>query len=518
MKQKKEKINIFLKITKKVVSILIYQTYLLQFQDYSIDRFLVDIKNFFKNKFRTLAGKKIEWTIKIKIIFFLSVLAFLSSYFLVFLSLNLNVLFFILLFLILFFVLSPLFFIFLIFSTLILFPFDFIFKEIVILRAKNKIKKYRKNIKIIAVTGSYGKTTMKDAVSFVLSEKFNILKTEGNKNTILGISRLINKKLNEKTEIFIIEMAAYRVGDIKKLCNLVLQPDISILTGINESHFERFKKIENTISAKFEIVQNCKENGIIILNADNELVVQNFRKYLKNQKIYFYSSKNNSLSNYRFNEKIFYEDGSGIYFEIKDEFENLGEIKTRLLSNYVIGITMSCMIVGKEFGMNFDEIKGRIEKLQPSEHRFQAIAAKNDILIIDDSYNGNPEGVREAVDVLSLFAERRKIYITPGLAEVGKKNEEVHLEIGKNLAGVADMVILEKNEGCKFIRNGLLQNNFLEKYIKEYDSIFEAHLDLDNILLSRDVVLFQRGRNEFLFKWIEMMKKNADSPRGIKIL
>ena len=207
--------------------------------------------------------------------------------------------------------------------------------------------------------------------------------------------------------------------------------------------------------------------------------------------------------------KNFYEDGSGIYFEIKDEFENLGEIKTRLLSNYVIGITMSCMIVGKEFGMNFDEIKGRIEKLQPSEHRFQAIAAKNDILIIDDSYNGNPEGVREAVDVLSLFAERRKIYITPGLAEVGKKNEEVHLEIGKNLAGVADMVILEKNEGCKFIRNGLLQNNFLKKYIKEYDSIFEAHLDLDNILLSRDVVLFQRGRNEFLFKWIEMMKKNA---------
>ena len=82
---------------------------------------------------------------------------------------------------------------------------------------------------------------MKDAVSFVLSEKFNILKTEGNKNTILGISRLINKKLNEKTEIFIIEIA-YRVGDIKKLCNLVLQPDISILTGINESHFERFKK------------------------------------------------------------------------------------------------------------------------------------------------------------------------------------------------------------------------------------------------------------------------------------
>ena len=166
----------------------------------------------------------------------------MSSYFLVFLSLNLNVLFFY----------SPVFdfvfcfisvvFYFLIFSTLILFPFDFIFKEIVILRAKNKIKKYRKNIKIIAVTGSYGKTTMKDAVSFVLSEKFNILKTEGNKNTILGISRLINKKLNEKTEIFIIEITAYRVGDIKKLCNLVLQPDISILTGINESHFERFKK------------------------------------------------------------------------------------------------------------------------------------------------------------------------------------------------------------------------------------------------------------------------------------
>ncbi|TSD03143.1 MAG: UDP-N-acetylmuramoyl-tripeptide--D-alanyl-D-alanine ligase MurF [Parcubacteria group bacterium Athens0714_16] len=505
MRQKIQKINVFQKIIKKIVSILIYETYLLQFQDYSTDRFFADIRFFLKNKLKVVTGKKIEWTSKAKIIFFSSIFFQLVFSFLIVHTFNLSIIFPIIALLVLFFALSPVFFVFLIFSTIIFFPFDFIFKKIVILRAKNKIKKYRKNIKVIAITGSYGKTTMKDAISFVLSKKFNILKTEGNKNTILGISQLINKKLDESVEIFIVEMAAYKIGDIKELCDLVLQPDMSILTGINESHLERFKKIENTINAKFEIIQNCKKNGTVVLNADNELVVQNFREYLKDQKIYFYSSKNNPLSNYRFKDKIFYEDGSGIYFEINDEFENLGQIKTPFLSNYIIGIVMSCMIVGKEFGMSFVEIKEKVENLQQPEHRLQAIKAKNNILIIDDSYNGNPDGVREAIDALSLFVKRRKIYVTPGLAEVGEKNRELHLEIGKKLAGVADMVILEKNEACKFIKEGLLQNNFLEKYIKEYDSIFEAHIDLDNILLGGDVVLFQRGRNEFLFKWIRSM-------------
>lgn len=506
MKQKKEKINFIQKIIKKIVSILIYETYLLQFQDYSINRFLKDIRKFFGDKLKTISGKKLEWTFKAKIIFSLSIFLQLVFSFFIVHTFNLSIIFPIIALFVLFFVFVPLFFIFLIFSTLVLFPLDFIFKQIVILWAKTKIKKYRKNIKVIAVTGSYGKTTMKDAVGFVLSEKFNVLKTEGNKNTILGISQLINKKLNEKTEIFIVEMAAYKIGDIKELCGLILQPDISILTGINESHFERFKDIENTINAKFEIIQNCKKNGTIILNADNKLIVQNFKKHLKDQKIYFYSSKNNQLSNYRFGEKIFYEDGSGIYFEIKDEFENLGEIKTSFLADYIIGITMSCMIVGKEFGMNFNDVKQMIEKLQPPEHRLQSIKAKNNILIIDDSYNGNPDGVKEAINTLSFFSGRRKIYVTPGLAEVGKKNRELHLEIGKKLAGVADLVILEKNEAGQFIKKGLLENKFLEKYIKEYDSIYETHVDLDNVLLDGDVVLFQRGRNEFLFKWIEMMR------------
>lgn len=493
---------------KKMVSILIYETYLLQFQDYSINRFLRDISRFLKNKFKVISGKKLEWTAKAKIIFFSSIFLQLFFSFFIVHTFNLSIIFPIIALFVLFFVLSPVFFIFLILSVIIFYPLDFIFKEIVIFLARNKIKKYRKNIKVIAVTGSYGKTTMKDAVAFVLSRKFNVLKTEGNKNTILGISQLINKKLNRETEIFIVEMAAYKIGDIKKLCDLVLYPDISILTGINESHFERFKKIENTINAKFEIIQNCRKDGVVVFNADNELIVQNFRKYLKDQKIYFYSSKNNQLSNYKFDKKIFYEDGSGIYFELKDEFENLGEIKTTFLSDYITGIVISCMIIGKEFGMSFSEIKEKIEKLRQPEHRLQTIKAKNNILIIDDSYNGNPDGVREAIETLSLFIKRRKIYVTPGLAEVGEKNKELHLEIGKNLAGVADVVILEKNEACGFIKEGLLQNNFLEKYIKEYDSIFEAHLDLDNVLLGGDVVLFQRGRNDFLFRWIDSVKKD----------
>jgi len=398
----------------------------------------------------------------------------------------------------------------LIISAILIYPFDYFVKEAVIYKAKRKIKKYRKNLKIIAITGSYGKTTMKDAISEILSDRFKLLKTEGNKNTIFGISQLVNKKLDEKIEVFIVEMAAYGVGNIKRLCDLIQQPDISILTGINESHFERFKDIQNTIKTKFEIVENCKKDGVVVLNADNELIVQNFGKYLKEQKIYFYSSKNNPLSNYKFSEKIFYEDDLRLYFEIKDEYEKLGSIKTSFLSDYIIGTSMACFVIGKEFGMSFDEIKEKIEKLIPTDHRLQPIKAKNNILIIDDSYNGNPNGVQEAIIVLSRFSSRRKIYVTPGLAEVGEKNKDLHIEIGKQLASVADMVILENNEAGRFIKEGLLKNNFFEKYIKTYPSIHEAYVDLDNILMNGDVILFQRGRSEFLFRFIGSLKISED--------
>ena len=496
---------------KKFLKIILYQTYLLQFEDYDFKRFFSSIKEMLSGGVKMKSGKKIRWTMKIILLFKLSVIleiffASLISFF-IFSAIVWQIIFSVIFSAVVFFVFSPLFFLFLLISNALFFPFDFVFKKIIIFAARMKIRRYRKNLKIIGITGSFGKTTMKEAISVVLATKFNILKTEGNQNTTLGISKLILKKLNKNTQIFVVEMAAYSVGDIRKICKFVSGTDISVLTGINESHFERFKNINNTIKTKFEIVEGCN-NGLIVLNGDNDYVVQNFEKYASKKNAIFYG-RNRKLSKYWTGKVEFDENGLNLSFKLWKGDREIGFFKLPFLSEYIVNIIMACFIVCGRMRMSEKEIIDGVNQLKPAEHRFQPIRARNDILIIDDSYNGNPDGVSQAILTLAKFKNRRKIYITPGLAEVGAKEEELHFNIGKKLSGVADLVILEDNKACAYIKRGLIKNDFPEKYIMVFDSIYEAHKEIADgkILKENDVALFQRGRSQFLFNLIEAFRR-----------
>jgi UDP-N-acetylmuramyl pentapeptide synthase len=135
--------------------------------------------------------------------------------------------------------------------------------------------------------------------------------------------------------------------------------------------------------------------------------------------------------------------------------ESVGEIEIGLLGEYALGDVDAAVKIGKSLGMADEDIKRGIANIKPVEHRLQPIKSAGDILVIDDAYNGNPDGVREAIKVLSRFVNRRKVVITPGLVEMGKSAAEVHRAIGKELAGVADVVILIKNSVTGFIAEGI---------------------------------------------------------------
>jgi UDP-N-acetylmuramoyl-tripeptide--D-alanyl-D-alanine ligase len=138
-----------------------------------------------------------------------------------------------------------------------------------------------------------------------------------------------------------------------------------------------------------------------------------------------------------------------------------------------------------------EQIQQGVAKIQALPHRLQPIEGSRGVLVIDDSYNGNPTGVSEAIYVLSTYPGRRKVYITPGLVETGARAAEIHRQIGKELSGVANFVVLVENSVTKYIAEGLLANGFKKENIKWYKSTESAHADMANIIQPNDVVLFQ---------------------------
>ncbi len=345
------------------------------------------------------------------------------------------------------------FFVFLTITAWLLFPVDWMMKKNVINRAKRKIADLP-NLKIIAIAGSYGKTSMKEVLKEVLSVKYKVLSTPESVNTPVGIARWILQKFDQTLEVAVVEMGEHYRGDIKFLCQIT-RPDVVVVTGINEAHLERLKNLDATIATIFEAAENAKDKSLLVMNADDKNILNNYKKYSGNKKLAFYGKLNNALTNFQISDFSFDQEGKGIKFNMQEAGQPLGEFCMSLLGQYGAGLAMAAAVVGSRLGLSMEQIKEGLKNVKPIEHRLQPIFSTNNLLVIDDSYNGNPDGVREAINVLSQFKERRKVYITPGLVETGEKAGEIHREIGKQLATVADVIILVKNSVTPWIELGV---------------------------------------------------------------
>ncbi len=445
--------------------VMLYQLYLLQLELFEIPRFLGLI---LKTKGIPPAvgpRKRIVWTAKLTLIGLTAMIFLLISAFIVSLKiLNQRFLFInssavlIFIFIITWSILSYFFFIFLAFVTILISPFDKFSKLLIIGLAKTKLKKYP-HLKIVGIAGSYGKTTMKEVVSTILGVRFKVLKTPENINTPLGIAQLILKKLNRESEIFVVEMGEFYRGDIKAICSLT-KPKFSFITGLNEAHLERLKTIENAAATIFEIVDATDADGVVFLNQDDRRIEKYYASHPEKIPTIWYSSRNKKYS-------------------------------SALLGNYANGTIDGAVQLARKLGLTDKEIKAGIAAITPIKHRLEPVQGQNGILVIDDSYNGNPEGVKEAIDVLRNYSNRRKIYITPGLVEMGSKKREVHLKIGMDLASVASLVILIKNSVTPYIASGLEKNGFKKENIIWFDNTQAAHTGLKDLVQPNDVVLFQ---------------------------
>jgi len=281
-----------------------------------------------------------------------------------------------------------------------------------------------------------------------------------------------------------VEMGEHYRGDVRELCNIV-QPDYAVVTGINEAHLERMKTMENLTATIFEIVSAAKPGAMVVLNGDDKKVMENYKKFaLPDQTIKIFKVDDAIARNFK-EEKLIWEGG----------IEGLGKIEINLLGEYALGMVSVAIKIARSLGMGSEDIKKGIAKIKPVEHRLQPLQSSGGILVIDDSYNGNSDGAEEAIKVLSRFEGRRKLYITPGLVEMGKSAEDIHRKIGTLLAATADVVILVKNSMTAYIEDGIkLANKQIGKSAVEiiwFNTAPEAHHGLKEILKSGDVILFQ---------------------------
>lgn len=337
------------------------------------------------------------------------------------------------------------------------------------------------NLLVIGITGSYGKTSMKNFLYSLLSEKYDVLKTPKNYNTTMGVVKTIREELKPTHQIFLCEMGATNVGDIKEICDIV-NPKLGVITSIGPQHLESFKSIENIIKTKFELADSVKQNnGTIFLNYDNEYIKN---KELDMNKITY--GVNDKLLDY--NSYDLESSYKGLKFKILDKEANEEkELKTKLIGRHNIVNITGAIAVADYLKVPMKKIAVKVREIQNVKHRLELLP-KGNITIIDDSYNANPISSKSAVDTLGEF-KGIKIIVTPGLIELGKEQEKYNYEFGKYMADICDYIFLVGTDNYEAMLKGIKEKNYDEQKVFKVNLPQEAVSQIISWNLKKEVTV-----------------------------
>ena len=333
----------------------------------------------------------------------------------------------------------------------LLLPIEIIIKKIYILKAKRKLNKL-KLIKI-GITGSYGKTSTKNILTTILEKEYKVCATPKNYNTEMGLTKTILENLDDH-DILIAEMGARHKGDIEVLAKMI-KPDYGILTTIGLQHVETFKNLQTIEETKNELPKNLKPDGIMVFNGDSKSTKKLYSLY--NGEKYLACDDNG----YSYAKNIITDKhGSKFDMVINDE---IFSVNTKLLGKCNINNIVTASTLAYIIGIKKNDIISAIRTLEPTPHRLELI--KNSYsTIIDDSYNSNLVGAKEALDVLSKF-EGSKIVVSPGFVEMGSEQSDANFKLGAMIADVADYFIIMNETNKNYLLSGAISHNFDRKKI-----------------------------------------------------
>ena len=382
-------------------------------------------------------------------------------------------------------------------ANLLIYPLERTINEAYLFSARKRIKTF--NPKVIGITGSYGKTSTKYILHGILSEKFNALMTPDSYNTPMGICKVIRGQLAAEHEVFIVEMGAYKRGDIRELCNLAA-PQIGILTAVGPQHLERFKSIENIAKTKYELIESLPPGGLAVFNCDNEICAElaDKREQGSNPVCRYTMEPSSSVATSKHpqltaNNIRHTNDGLAFTVHASVDTETAAEIeiRTQLLGRHNVSNILAAMAVAIACGMTLEEIRTAIAKIEPVPHRLQLSSGAGGVTIIDDSFNANPVGAKAALEVLAEIGDGKKVLVTPGMVELGEKEYEENKKLGEHAADVCDLVILVGPMRTLPILDGLKATAYPSQQIIVALNLEEVKKHLATQVQPGDVVLFE---------------------------
>ena len=325
-------------------------------------------------------------------------------------------------------------------------------KKVLIQMAKKKIDANRDHLKIIGITGSYGKSTVKEFVAQLLSKKYKVLKTPKNINTEIGVANFILKSDLSDIEVFVVEMGAYTMGEIKLICDMV-HPDVGVLTAINEQHLALFGDIRNTQKAKYELLRSLPKNGLAIVNNDNEYC-REFLDEIDAQVLTYGAEEEYSPTLHITNIEVQKKEKS-ISGKVNIYGMEYG-MQIPVTGRHNAWNFAAAGLVAGNLGMTFEEIRDQSKKLELPERTLQEYGYGS-CTIIDDSYNANPDGFKAALEHLGGFpSSRSRIVITRGMAELGPRSTDLHEEIGGEIDFVADSLVIISEDHSDALQRGVV--------------------------------------------------------------
>ena len=349
--------------------------------------------------------------------------------------------------------------------------------------ARKKIRE-SKSLITIGITGSYGKTNVKFILRQLLSKKYQVLATPASFNTAMGISRVVNDQLKPEHEVFIAEMGATHVGDIKELVDLV-RPKYGILTSIGPRHLDTFGSLENIATTKFELIQGLPKDGLAVFGSGDDYINRLYalckhdkcRIGLEGDAGAFMRAEGIGFSARGTGFDMVCADGESVH------------CRARLLGTYNVKNILLAAALARKLGLTMEEIADGVKTLQPIEHRMQLIPGE--LNVIDDSLNEDADSAFEAMRVIAQMPGRR-IVVTPGLGEQGGREADVNYALGTVMADSADAVILVGRRAfSRSIIRGMKQSGFSTANLHTAEDMEDAAEILHEISDAGDTVLFE---------------------------
>jgi len=354
--------------------------------------------------------------------------------------------------------------------------------------AKAYREKLGDSVKVVAITGSVGKTSTKEFIASVIEQKYRTHKTKGNRNSLIGLPMEI-LSIQPDTEVAVLELGISENGEMERLSAMAC-PDIAVITNIGNCHLDKLVDRDGVLNAKSKIFSSMKKDGFAVLNGlDDKLSL--ITDVMDKKPYRFGDESLNVWATDIKNKKIF---GSSAIIHIDmDGFKDQFPVDIALPGNHMISNAMTATIVGKILGLSIDEIKHGIEATKPLAHR-SCVIKTDKYTLIDDCYNANASSMKAAVDML-MQSDGRKVAILGDMFELGEKKEELHKEVGRYAADKHVEVMVFVGTSAEFMRDGAREALVCEgqdiRYFATKDELYKC---LDSIVMEGDTILVKASR------------------------